>query len=194
MPLYLRGAGPPLASLDPALLAHGARVVSIGPVDVAAGAGADAPPRAAHGAAVIGIPAGPPAAMGSRRPWGAPVRAVAHGAAVMGIPVGPPAAIGSRGAWVGAARGSRSAGWRDVGAEVDREEDLGWLEVWTLARICWAAGSFSHAKREPKGKCWTTGNLERTSTLYILIMPWGVSVSVFCGGIRRGWSRLKSDV
>jgi hypothetical protein len=68
MPLYLRGAGPPLASLDPALLAHGARVVSIGPVDVAAGAGAGAPPRAAHGAAVIGIPAGPPAAMGSRRP------------------------------------------------------------------------------------------------------------------------------
>jgi hypothetical protein len=112
MPLYLRGAGPPLASLDPALLAHGARVVSIGLVDVAAGAGtgAGAPPRAAHGAAVIGIPAGPPAAMGSRRPWGAPVRAAAHGAAVMGIPAGPPAAIGSRGAWVGAARGSRSAG------------------------------------------------------------------------------------
>jgi hypothetical protein len=83
---------------------------------------------------------------------------------------------------------------RDVGAEEDREEDLGWLEVWTLARICWAAGSFSHAKREPKGKCWTTGNLERTSTLYILIMPWEVSVSVFFGGMRGGWGSLKSGV
>jgi len=36
-----------------------------------------------------------------------------------------------------------------------------------------ALGSRSQLKREPKRKCWTTGNLERTSALYILIMPWG---------------------
>ena len=33
-------------------------------------------------------------------------------------------------------------------------------------------GSRSQLKSEPKRKCWTTGNLERTSALYILIMPW----------------------
>lgn len=36
-----------------------------------------------------------------------------------------------------------------------------------------ALGSFSHLKREPKGKCWITGNLERTSALYILSIPYG---------------------
>ncbi len=34
-----------------------------------------------------------------------------------------------------------------------------------------ALGFLSQLKREPKRKCWTTGNLERTSALYILIMP-----------------------
>jgi hypothetical protein len=34
-----------------------------------------------------------------------------------------------------------------------------------------ALGLRSQRKREPKGKCCTTGNLERTSALYILIMP-----------------------
>ena len=181
LPSYLRGKGPPLAPSDPApspLFAHGAFVVSIGP---AVAAGIAAPPRAAHGAPVIGIPVigipvGPPAAMGSRRPWGAPVRAAAHGAAVMGIPAGPPAASGSRG-----------AGCREVGADGEvMLVDLGWLEVWTLAWICFAAGSFSHAKREPKGKCWTTGNLERTSTLYILIIPWRVLVFVSVVGAGVG--------
>lgn len=32
-------------------------------------------------------------------------------------------------------------------------------------------GSRSQRKREPIGKCCTTGNLERTSALYIFIMP-----------------------
>ena len=34
-----------------------------------------------------------------------------------------------------------------------------------------AFGSRSKLNSEPKGKCWTTGNLERTSALYIFIMP-----------------------
>lgn len=34
-----------------------------------------------------------------------------------------------------------------------------------------ALGSASHENREPNGKCCTTGNLDRTSALYILIMP-----------------------
>jgi hypothetical protein len=34
-----------------------------------------------------------------------------------------------------------------------------------------AFGSRSQLNREPKGKCWTTGNFESTSALYILIMP-----------------------
>jgi hypothetical protein len=50
-------------------------------------------------------------------------------------------------------------------------EDFGWLDVCTLAWMDFAFGSFSQAKSEPKGKCWTTGNLERTSALYIFIMP-----------------------
>lgn len=33
-------------------------------------------------------------------------------------------------------------------------------------------GSRSQLKRDPKGKCCTTGNLESTSALYILIIPW----------------------
>lgn len=32
-------------------------------------------------------------------------------------------------------------------------------------------GSCCQRNKEPKGKCWTTGNLDRTSALYILIMP-----------------------
>lgn len=34
-----------------------------------------------------------------------------------------------------------------------------------------ALGSRSQLKRNPKGKCCTTGNLDSTSALYILIMP-----------------------
>jgi hypothetical protein len=47
------------------------------------------------------------------------------------------------------------------------------LSAW-WDRRGWAAGavgSRSHLKRPPKWKCWTTGNFERTSTLYILIIP-----------------------
>lgn len=94
----------------------------------------------------------------------------------------PPAARGSRrgGCEVlnvgGSATGSRKAGWgpvcRAVGAELDGVTALGCEEVCTLAWILGAAGSGVQLKREPKGKCWTTGNFERTSALYILIMPW----------------------
>lgn len=34
-----------------------------------------------------------------------------------------------------------------------------------------AFGSWSQRKRDPNGKCCTTGNFESTSALYILIMP-----------------------
>lgn len=34
-----------------------------------------------------------------------------------------------------------------------------------------AYGSRSQLNSEPNGKCWTTGNLDRTSALYIFIMP-----------------------
>lgn len=34
-----------------------------------------------------------------------------------------------------------------------------------------ALGSVSHEKRDPKGKCCTTGNFDRTSALNILTMP-----------------------
>jgi hypothetical protein len=34
-----------------------------------------------------------------------------------------------------------------------------------------ASGSRSHENRDPKGKCWTTGNFDSTSALNILIMP-----------------------
>lgn len=56
-----------------------------------------------------------------------------------------------------------------------RSSLTGWLDAWaddTGGGI--AFGSRSQLKREPKRKCWTTGNLERTSALYILIIPWGL--------------------
>lgn len=34
-----------------------------------------------------------------------------------------------------------------------------------------ALGSRSKLNSDPKGKCWTTGNFERTSALYIFTMP-----------------------
>lgn len=37
-----------------------------------------------------------------------------------------------------------------------------------------ASGSWSQLKSEPNLKCCTTGNLDRTSALYILIIPWPV--------------------
>ena len=54
---------------------------------------------------------------------------------------------------------------------------MGWLDAWTEAGGGVAFGSCSQLKREPKGKCWTTGNLERTSALYILSIPWMILVS-----------------
>lgn len=48
---------------------------------------------------------------------------------------------------------------------------VGWLEAWTDVDGVVALGSVSHLKSDPNRKCWTTGNFDRTSTLYILIMP-----------------------
>lgn len=66
---------------------------------------------------------------------------------------------------------------RAVGAEDEGVTALGCEEVCTLAWMAGAEGSGVQAKSEPKGKCWTTGNLERTSALYILIIPCGLLVS-----------------
>lgn len=55
---------------------------------------------------------------------------------------------------------------------------LGWdcvADVWTDVLSGTAFGSRFQLKREPKGKCCTTGNLDSTSALYILIIPWIVS-------------------
>lgn len=53
-----------------------------------------------------------------------------------------------------------------------------WLATCTEGAVAVALGSRSQLKREPKGKCCTTGNLERTSAMYIFSMPcffWSVS-------------------
>lgn len=47
----------------------------------------------------------------------------------------------------------------------------GWFDMCTEDGGGAALGSCSQLKREPKRKCWTTGNLERTSALYILTIP-----------------------
>lgn len=47
----------------------------------------------------------------------------------------------------------------------------GWLAAWTEGAGAAASGSGSKLKREPKRKCCTTGNLDRTSALYIFSMP-----------------------
>ena len=53
-----------------------------------------------------------------------------------------------------------------------------------------AVESGSQLKRLPKRKCWTTGNLERTSALYILIMPCRVfSFNSYCFGFDLGQSK-----
>ncbi len=49
---------------------------------------------------------------------------------------------------------------------------MGWLDVCAEVWGGGAVGSWDQGKREPKWKCWTTGNLERTSAEYIFIMPW----------------------
>ena len=54
----------------------------------------------------------------------------------------------------------------------------GWLDACAELGGGMASGLRSQLKREPKRKCWTTGNLERTSALYILIIPfWGEGFS-----------------
>ena len=87
------------------------------------------------------------------------------------------------------ARGSLSDGcgpvWRAVGAELDGVTAFGCEAVCTLAAMAGAEGSGVQAKREPKGKCWTTGNLERTSALYIFIIPYFGEVSM--SERRVGW-------
>lgn len=77
------------------------------------------------------------------------------------------------------------------GPEVMEEEGGGWmggLVVLVEGGGRGALGSWSQLKREPKRKCWTTGNLERTSALYILIMPWVSDSSELAPRGLRWWN------
>ena len=96
----------------------------------------------AHGAAV-----GPIA--GTRDP----VPAVTHGAFV-------PASTLGRAVEEGEAPASGTVG-RACGPDV----------AWAVLGGGIALGSRSKLNRDPKGKCCTTGNFDKTSALYILIMP-----------------------
>ena len=51
---------------------------------------------------------------------------------------------------------------------------LGWFAIWMETAGSCASLSLSKLNNDPKGKCWTTGNLDNTSALYILSMPWSV--------------------
>jgi hypothetical protein len=101
-----------------------------------------------------------------------PAAPLAHGAAV---PMAPPGLADDDVVIMAGvsptASGSRSAGCGRAVVVVDEDDDFGCEAVWTVAWIFFAFGSGAKEKREPKGKCWTTGNLERTSALYIFIMP-----------------------
>lgn len=44
--------------------------------------------------------------------------------------------------------------------------------LWVVGGGGTALGSRSQLSKDPKGKCCTTGNLDSTSALYILIMPY----------------------
>lgn len=98
----------------------------------------------AHGAAVAPIGGADPI----------PGPAVAHGALVPDPGIGLAEVVED-----GPASGATGRAW---GPDV----------VWTVVGGATAFGSRSKLKRDPNGKCCTTGNLERTSALYILIMPW----------------------
>ena len=47
------------------------------------------------------------------------------------------------------------------------------------------SGCASQGKRVPKWKCWTTGNLERTSALYIFSIPYRPRVSKSARTVQR---------
>lgn len=44
--------------------------------------------------------------------------------------------------------------------------------AWTVVGGATALGSLSQLNRDPKGKCCTTGNLDKTSALYIFTIPY----------------------
>ena len=113
-----------------------------GPVPLAHGAAVAAP------ALVVGM--GPPLDQGADKGGGL----LAQGAAVAWL------------AWVGA-RGAATL----PAADEAKPSLTGWLAAWTEAGGGVAVGSWSKLKREPRRKCCTTGNLDRTSASYIFSMP-----------------------
>lgn len=113
----------------------------------------------AHGALVGAIgPDGSREVSGRVGPLVGP-RAVAQGAAVPLV----------GGTACDVAHGALVPGPETWGASVCR--GCGADEVWTVDGWGMAFGSRSQLNKEPKGKCCTTGNLDSTSALYILIMP-----------------------
>ena len=95
---------------------------------------------------------------------------LAHGAAVPIPGSGTIIGLLAHGAFV------PSCGGGGARAEAFSSDGLGpsltgWFDVCTEDGGGAALGSCSQLRREPKRKCWTTGNLERTSALYILTIP-----------------------
>ena len=144
----------------PALLAQGAAVPTPPATDDGGSLDTVVP---AHGARVAGNPVVPACPVhdvfGPGKALDLCVGADDHGAAV---PAAPP---GGGRAMVGVDEGGMFE-TREGGCDVECADIVG----------AGALGLRSQRKREPKGKCCTTGNLERTSALYILIIPWRASI------------------
>lgn len=102
-----------------------------------------------------------------------------HGAAV--APVGGSLVFDSdlaQGAWVPAPGMGRAAATEGMPCSGAVGRAWGPEDVCTVEGGGIAFGSRSQLNREPNGKCCTTGNFERTSALYILIIPCLSSASI----------------
>lgn len=135
------------------LPAHGARVGAMGP-----GGNRDASGRVA----ADGDIAAP-----------APL-AVTHGAVVdlIGGAVSVPAPAVAQGALVPNSTLGRAVGTALLPESGTTGRPCGPEVECTVVGGGIALGSRSKLNNDPKGKCWTTGNFDRTSALYIFTMPW----------------------
>lgn len=116
----------------------------------------------------VGGLVGPPA----KDAWEPSLLDPAHGAAV--APVGASLVFDSdlaQGAWVPASGMGRAAATEGMPGSGAVGRAWGPEDVCTVEGGGMAFGSRSQLNREPNGKCCTTGNFERTSALYILIIP-----------------------
>lgn len=130
----------------------------------------------AHGAFVgtcsadVGSPlgAGPPGCVAHGARVGAIVPGTLEVSAIIGVPLGFGDALGP----LVLAHGALVPGPGGCGADEPVSSVLrGAAAAWAAAIGATVLGSRSQLNNDPNGKCWTTGNLESTSALYILIMP-----------------------